>query len=87
MPIEENSDMCFETTIGQLNFFKWALENNIIDYIEKNYDEIQNDMDENNSLSKTRKNKNELCGKTRKKEKNYLLMQLKHLKKKRLKLW
>ena len=32
------------TTIGQLNFFRWAIENNIIDFIEKNYNTIVNDM-------------------------------------------
>ena len=84
VPIEENSNMCFETTIGQLNFFKWALENNIIDYIEKNYDEIQNDMDENNSLSKTRKNKNELPGKTRKKREELSVNAIKTFKKEKV---
>ena len=33
-----------KTTIGQLNFFKWAFENNIIDYIRDNYKQIENDM-------------------------------------------
>jgi hypothetical protein len=46
-----------ETTIGQLNFFKWTLENNIIQYIEDNYEEIENDMNKRNSTSK-RKNIN-----------------------------
>lgn len=55
IPIERNSEYCFETTIGQMNFFKWALENKIIDYIEEHYEEIEVDMNENNSLSKTRK--------------------------------
>ena len=55
VPIEKNSDYSFETTIGQLNFFKWALENNIIHYIDSHYNEIENDMNENNSLSKSRK--------------------------------
>ena len=32
------------TTEGQLNFFKWAINNLIIDYILKNYKEIENDM-------------------------------------------
>ena len=32
------------STLGQLNFFKWAINNLIIDYIEKNYKEIENDM-------------------------------------------
>ena len=67
IPISEGNEYCFETTIGQLNFFKWALENKVIDFIEKNYDCIEKDMNENNSLSKTRKNKTELNGKTRKK--------------------
>jgi hypothetical protein len=41
-----------ETTIGQLNFFKWALENRVIDYIEQNYNEIEKDMNNRNSTSK-----------------------------------
>ncbi len=67
VPITENSDYCFETTIGQLNFFKWALENNIIQYIKNNYDDIEKDMNNNNSISKnkdksikTRKRREEL---------------------------
>lgn len=36
----------FITTVGQLNFFKWALENHIVDYIQKNNNLkiIDNDM-------------------------------------------
>ena len=41
-----------QTTIGQLNFFKWAFENNIIDYIETNYAAIEKDMNNRNSTSK-----------------------------------
>jgi hypothetical protein len=41
-----------ETTIGQLNFFKWAIENNIINYLETNYDAIETDMNSRNSTSK-----------------------------------
>lgn len=36
------------TTVGQLNFFRWGIENKIISYIIENYSEIENDM--NNSL-------------------------------------
>ena len=43
---------CIETTIGQLNFFKWALENKVVDYIEKNYETIEKDMNNRNSTSK-----------------------------------
>lgn len=32
------------TTIGQLNFFKWAIENHIIDYVTKHYEEIKADL-------------------------------------------
>ena len=43
-----------QTTLGQLNFFKWALENNVIDYIQKHYTDIENDMNNRNSTSKLR---------------------------------
>jgi len=33
-----------ETTIGQLNFFKWILQNNILDFIMENIDVIEADM-------------------------------------------
>jgi len=49
IPYDNNTDM--ETTIGQLNFFKWAIENNIIDYIEEHREEIERDMNERNSTS------------------------------------
>lgn len=41
-----------QTTIGQLNFFKWAFDNKVIDYIESNYDAIEKDMNSRNSTSK-----------------------------------
>jgi hypothetical protein len=41
-----------QTTIGQLNFFKWAIENDIVQYIEQHYDTIENDMNARNSTSK-----------------------------------
>jgi hypothetical protein len=43
-----------QTTIGQLNFFKWALENNVINYIEENYANIEKDMNNRNSTSKNK---------------------------------
>jgi hypothetical protein len=42
----------FETTIGQLNFFKWAMTNYILDYIEQNFDKIEKDMNARNTISK-----------------------------------
>jgi hypothetical protein len=32
------------TTVGQLNFFRWSIENNILLYVSDNYDIIEKDM-------------------------------------------
>jgi len=52
--IPYDDEKIMETTIGQLNFFKWAIENKIVDYIETNYTDIENDMNHRNSTSKRR---------------------------------
>ena len=41
-----------QTTIGQLNFFKWALENGVVAYIANNYAAIEDDMNARNSTSR-----------------------------------
>ena len=41
-----------ETTIGQLNFFKWTLENEVVKYIEEHYETIEKDMNNRNSTAK-----------------------------------
>jgi hypothetical protein len=46
------------TTVGQLNFFKWILNHNIIDYIEENVHLIEEDM--NQSLKEIKKNYNKV---------------------------
>jgi hypothetical protein len=50
VPFDDEKFM--ETTIGQLNFFKWAIENKIVDYIENNYTDIEDDMNHRNSTAK-----------------------------------
>jgi len=45
---------CVQTTLGQLNFFKWTIENKILEYIEKNYSVIENDMNLRNSSAKVK---------------------------------
>jgi hypothetical protein len=45
-----------ETTLGQLNFFQWAIKNKIIDYIDEHFEEIEKDMNTRNSISKNKKN-------------------------------
>ena len=52
-----NDGTHIQTTIGQLNFFRWILENKILDYIEKNVNEITADMNKRNSTSKNVKGK------------------------------
>ena len=53
IPCSKNGEECLmETTIGQLNFFKWAIDNKILDYIERYYDDIEKDMNSRNSSSR-----------------------------------
>jgi hypothetical protein len=33
------------TTVGQLNFFEWAIQDEVLEYLETHYDEVQADMD------------------------------------------
>jgi len=72
---------CIETTIGQLNFFKWALENKVVDYIESNYEVIENDMNNRNSTSKRKEAANGDNAKTRKKREELSISATKSIKK------
>ncbi len=63
-PFRRDSRITFEygknkkivTTVGQLNFFRWAIKNNILKYITKHLDEIEKDM---NNSTKFNKSKNQ----------------------------
>ena len=73
---------CMETTIGQLNFFKWALENKIVDYIEQHYSAIEKDMNSRNSTSKRKMSLDSSDnGKTRKKREELSISACKCIKK------
>ena len=74
-----------ETTIGQLNFFKWALENKVIEYIEQNYDIIEKDMNSRNSTSK-RKETIIDNSKTRKKREELSISATKSIKKEKVEI-
>ena len=54
IPYKDNTHI--QTTLGQLNFFKWALENKVVEFIEDNYDMIDADMNMRNSSSKSKNN-------------------------------
>ncbi len=43
------------TTLGQLNFFKWAFSNNILIYVEKNLKHISKEMNLSNKEEKKKK--------------------------------
>jgi len=80
--IPYKDDTHIQTTIGQLNFFKWAIENNILDYIRENYEAIERDMNNRNSTSRI--NKGVVCGndkKTRKKREELSIHAVKSIKK------
>jgi hypothetical protein len=40
----EFEDLSFETTVGQLNFFRWAIENEVLEYIERHKAAIEASM-------------------------------------------
>ena len=74
-----------ETTIGQLNFFKWALENCVVKYIDENYDTIEKDMNNRNSTSK-RKETIVDNSKTRKKREELSISATKSIKKEKVEI-
>jgi hypothetical protein len=73
-----------QTTIGQLNFFKWAIENSVIDYIEQNYSNIEKDMNCRNSTSKNRIT--DKSNKTRKKREELSVSASKSIKKEKVEI-
>jgi hypothetical protein len=89
--IPYDNEKYMETTIGQLNFFKWAIEHNIIHYIETNYQDIENDMNQRNSTSKRKASPDNLPSdndnsKTRKKREELSISACKCIKKEDVKI-
>lgn len=83
IPYDINEEKFIQTTIGQLNFFKWAIENNVIEYIEKNYTSIEYDMNSRNSTSKRKKLD---LAKTRKKREELSISASKSIKKEKIEI-
>lgn len=55
----KNNDGCkdinFVSSIGQLNFFQWAIRNKVIRYVQLHLKEIENDMKETSKQNKEKK--------------------------------
>jgi hypothetical protein len=77
---------CIETTLGQLNFFKWAIENQVVDYIEHHYDEIERDMNNRNSTSRKKELGVHMDNKTRKKREELSISATKSIKKEKVEI-
>ena len=48
----KNGTTYIQTTLGQLNFFKWAIENEVLRYIHENYTAIEMDMNIRNNTTR-----------------------------------
>lgn len=66
-----NNSQCIITTIGQLNFFKWFIVNDISHYIKNNINKIENDMNKNKKVIKKTKPKKLKVIKKYNKDKEY----------------
>lgn len=75
-----------QTTIGQMNFFKWAIQNNIIEFIEENFDDIKSDMNTRNSTSKRKQSQTDNTNKTRKKRQELSICASKSIKRENIKI-
>lgn len=52
---KNKKEIKFISSIGQLNFFQWAIRNKIINYVERHLDEIEQDMKETSKKNKEKK--------------------------------
>uniref|UniRef100_A0A6C0BWD9 Uncharacterized protein n=1 Tax=viral metagenome TaxID=1070528 RepID=A0A6C0BWD9_9ZZZZ len=84
IPYKDNTSI--QTTIGQLNFFKWAIDNAVIEYIEQNYKNIERDMNERNSTAKKNDKEVNLDNKTRKKREELSQLATRSIKKENIEI-
>lgn len=61
-----------DTTIGQLNFFRWIVSRRIIEYVDSHYDELLGDM----KLSNRRDKEHKKAKKPKKKDNNFIGIQV-----------
>ena len=56
--LELNNGNKLETTVGQLKFFKWAIDNKLLNYVEENLKQIETDMTSSLKNKYNKKNNN-----------------------------
>jgi hypothetical protein len=81
---DKEKSLFLESTIAQLNCFKWVIENKVLEYIDAHYDAILQDMNSRNSTSFSCKRNLEIAdpdNKTRKKRQELSISAVKSLKK------
>jgi hypothetical protein len=54
---DDGSTVHVRTTVGQLNFFRWAIKNKVISYIRNNFEEIEKKINKINEKVKLQKKK------------------------------
>lgn len=59
---KNNNEYKVNTTLGQLHFFRWLFENNILNHVVKNLDSIKAEMENSNRLEKKRKDEDKKNG-------------------------
>lgn len=77
-------DDCLITTIGQLNFFKWFITYNVLDYVDDKIDKIEQDMNKNKKKIRKTNNNSKPKRYTKEKVKNYNMGTLNCLEPKKL---
>lgn len=72
-----NDEKVLLTTIGQLNFFRWAISNKIVEYVEANFETIIKAMNKSNKEDKIKKKDSTSSQATIKKNKEIVANNLK----------
>lgn len=49
-----------DTTVGQLNFFEWAITDEVLDYLEKNHEAVHADMESRLQETKNEKTQEDI---------------------------
>lgn len=77
-----DNGLVMKTTLGQLNFFKWAFTNNIVLYVDKNLKQVIKEMKlSNKEIDKKNKVKKDINKKKKKDQSDEKLVKTKKIKK------